>query len=187
MELQEIRKVHSGKFVDRYDAVYRTREGNEKIYEMISRNHNLKTLEDLNNPKLDAVVMAIFDESREHIVLDREFRLAAGTWVYNFPAGRIDPGGTPEEAARRELWEETGLELISLDDIIGECYSAIGFSNEKNLAVVGTARGEFRPSTSEYEEIESGWYSKAEVRELLKTQMFAGRTQAFCYCWCNQQ
>ncbi len=186
MELKEIRKVHSGKFVDRYDVYYQTREGNEKIYEMISRNHNLKTLEDLNNPRVDAVVMAIFDEKRERIVLNREYRMAAAAWVYNFPAGLIDPGETPEEAARRELWEETGLELVSLDDIIGECYSAIGFSNEKNLAVVGTARGEFRPSTSEYEEIESGWYSKEEVRRLLKTECFAGRTQAFCYLWANQ-
>ena len=51
------------------------------------------------------------------------------------------------------------------------------------MCVVGKARGEFKPSTSTLEEITPGWYTKSEVRELLKTEKFAARTQAFCYVW----
>ena len=55
-----------------------------------------------------------------------------------------------------------------------------------NLSVIGKARGEFRQSTSNVEEIEAGWYTKEEVRNLLKTERFAARTQAYCYLWANK-
>ena len=75
------------------------------------------------------------------------------------------------------------MELYEIDDIIGLSYSAVGFSNELNNCVVGKARGEFAMSTSDVEEIEAGWFSKEEVRNLLKEHRFAARTQAFCYLW----
>ena len=112
--------------------------------------------------------------------------MAAGTWVYNFPAGLIDPGEVPEQSEKRELWEETGLELYEINDELGLSYSAVGFSNEMNVCVIGKARGEFRQSTSNVEEIEAGWYTKEEVRNLLKTERFAARTQAYCYLWANK-
>ena len=132
------------------------------------------------------MVIIATDEADERILIDKEFRLAPGEWVYNFPAGLIDPGETPEVSARRELMEETGLELYEISYTIGTSYSAVGFSNETNMCVVGKARGEFKPSTSTLEEITPGWYTKAEVRELLKTEKFAARTQAFCYVWSRQ-
>ena len=116
-------------------------------------------------------------------MLNREFRLAAGEFVYNFPAGLIEPGEDPAEAAGRELWEETGLTLHHIDDWMYESYSAVGFSNEKNVCAVGTAGGTFAPSTSTEEEIEAGWYTKSETAELLKKYRFAARTQAYCYLW----
>jgi ADP-ribose pyrophosphatase len=42
------------------------------------------------------------------ILLVRQFRPAVGTVTLELPAGHIDPGETPEQAARRELIEETG-------------------------------------------------------------------------------
>lgn len=183
MEFKSIAKKEQGKFITRYDVSYETIDHENKVYEIISRNSDIKTEEDLHNKKPDAVVLIIEDESHEKLLINKEFRLAVDSWVYNFPAGLIDPGETPDEAARRELMEETGLELISIDDHIGRSYSAVGFSNEVNVCVVGTARGKFKKSTSNVEEIEPGWYTKEEVRELLKSQPFAARTQAYAYLW----
>jgi ADP-ribose pyrophosphatase len=183
MKFKGIEKKEEGKFITRYDIDYETSDGKDKVYEIISRNSSLETLEALNGNNPDSVVIIATDEKNEKILINKEFRMAVGNWVYNFPAGLIDEGENPYESAKRELWEETGLELYEIDDFIGPSYSAVGFSNEINVCVVGKARGEFKPSTSTAEEIEAGWYTKAEIRELLKTDRFAARTQAYCYLW----
>lgn len=183
MKYQGIRKIHEGKFITRYDVDYVTAEGHEKTYEIISRNRDITTLEALQNKKADSVIMILTDKDGERILVNREYRMAMAQWIYNFPAGLIDPGETPEESARRELWEETGLKLTRIDDILDNSYSAVGFSNERNLCVFGTAAGTFRESTSDVEEIVPGWYTKAQMRNLLRTEAFAARTQAYCYAW----
>ncbi len=183
MKFQKIEKRDSGKFITRYDITYQTKEKRKKIYEMISRNPNILSYEELHGDRPDAVVIVVTDDEGEKILLNKEFRLAPGTWVYNFPAGLIDEGETPEEAAKRELWEETGLDLYAVDDVLGTSYSAVGFSNEMNICVIGRAQGEIHFSTSDVEEIEAGWFTKAEISEMLKTERFAGRTQAYCYMW----
>lgn len=183
MKYQGIRKIHEGKFITRYDVDYLTEQGHEKTYEIVSRNRDLRTLEDLQNKVPDSVIMILTDESGERILVNREYRMAMAQWIYNFPAGLIDPGETPVESARRELWEETGLTLERVDDVLDNSYSAVGFSNERNICVFGAASGEFRESTSDAEEIVPGFYTRGEILELLRTQPFAARTQAYCYAW----
>ncbi len=183
MKYEGIKKGDEGKFITRYDVSYRTEDGQSKIYEIISRNSDIKTYEELHGDKPDAVVIIMTDETGERILLNREFRMAAGMWVINFPAGLIDAGETPEEAAARELREETGLEIVSIDDTMGLSYSAVGFSNEMNVCVIGKCRGEITLSDSAFEEIRAAWYTKEQVRELLKKERFAARTQAYVYMW----
>jgi ADP-ribose pyrophosphatase len=183
MEYRGIQKVHEGKFIIRYDVTYETKDGKTKVYELISRDRNVTSFEQLQMHKTDAVVLILEDESRQKILLNKEYRMAVGGFVYNFPAGLIDAGETLLESGRRELKEETGLDLLEVLDIIPDSYSAVGFSNEKNQCIVGIAGGNFQPSDSTLEEIEAGWYTKEEVRALLKTEPFAARTQAYCYAW----
>ena len=186
MKYQGIRKIHEGRFITRYDVDYVTAEGHAKTYEIISRNRDIRTLEALQNKTPDSVIMILTDEAGERILVSREFRMAMAQWIYNFPAGLIDAGETPEESAKRELWEETGLTLTRIDDVLDNSYSAVGFANERNICVFGTAAGEFRKSTSDAEEIVPGWYTKDEIRALLRTEAFAARTQAYCYAWANR-
>ncbi|RKM57730.1 NUDIX hydrolase [Butyrivibrio sp. XB500-5] len=186
MDFQYLEKREQGEFITRYNLHYKTVDNKDKTYEIISRNPDLKGFDDIRNKKVDAVVLIMHDETGEKILINKEFRMAAGAWVYNFPAGLIDPGEVPEESARRELKEETGLDIIAIDDWIGESYSAVGFSNEKNVCCVGRASGTFAKSSSTLEEIQPGWYTKEEVRDLLKKEPFAARTQAYCYAWSHK-
>ena len=185
MKYKGIRKILEGRYITRYDVDYETAEGRAKTYEIISRNRDIRTLEDLQNRKADSVIMILTDGSGERILVNREYRMAMARWIYNFPAGLIDPGETPEESAKRELWEETGLTLTRIDDVLDNSYSAVGFANERNICIFGTAAGEFRRSTSDSEEIVPGWFTKEEMRALLRTEAFAARTQAYCYAWAN--
>lgn len=183
MKLKNIEKIMEGAFITRYNLVYESVDEREKVYEMISRNKQIHTLEDLQNRKPDAVVLILHNKEGDKVLLNKEFRLAVGKWVYNFPAGLIDKGEEPAQSAARELKEETGLDLISIEDVLFNSYSAVGFSNEVNMCVVGTADGTFQQSTSTFEEIEAGWFTKEEVLELMKENEFAARTQAYCYAW----
>ena len=70
---------------------------------MISRNPDISTLSELQAKTPDSVVLIMHDEKNEKILLNKEFRLALGDWVYNFPAYLIDEGEEPIESARREL------------------------------------------------------------------------------------
>lgn len=183
MRFRKIEKKLAGKFIHRYDITYETESGQEKVYEMISRDGQIDSLERLQKKEPDAVVLIIHDESGEKLLLNKEFRLALGDWVYNFPAGLIEPGETMEQSAKRELKEETGLDLVSIDDVIGLSYSAIGFSNESNVCLLGRASGQFAKSSSDVEEIEAAWFTREQIRTLLKEGVFAARTQAYCYMW----
>ena len=59
-----------------------------------------------------SVVMLAVDEAKNpkdpDILLVRQYRHAAGRFLYELPAGRIDAGETPLAGAKRELIEETG-------------------------------------------------------------------------------
>ena len=156
MRYDGIKKIHDGKFISRYDITYTTEENKTKVYEIISRNKNITSIADLKNPSPDGVVIVVTDTKGEKLLLNK---------------------------AARELKEETGLELVSIKDTLFDSYSAIGFSNETNRVVIGMADGTFSKSTSAVEEISAAWYTKAEIRELLKNNRFAARTQAFCYMW----
>ena len=184
MKFIGIKKVHEGRFITSYNAEYETDLGNKKIYEMVSRDKNINTLEDIAKEKCDAVVLIITSTDGSRLLLNKEYRMAVGGFAYNFPAGLIDEGETPDVAAKRELWEETGLKLVSIDEILPMSFSGVGITNEKSCCVIGKAEGEFAPSTSDEEEIEARWYTKEEVSEMLKTSTaFAARTQAYCYWW----
>ena len=185
MKFNGLEKVHQGKFVSRYDLKYETEDGLAKNYEMVSRNHEMKSFDDVRSEKTEAVVLIIHNEDKSSILLNKEYRMAVGNVAINFPAGLIDPGETVEVAARRELWEETGLELYKIEQIWPSSYSAVGLTNERSEVIVGLARGEFAPSTSTEEEIEAGWYTKDEVKELLKGTNFAARTQCYCRLWAD--
>ena len=97
--------------------------------------------------------------------------------------GGVEQGENPEDAIRRELKEETGLTLTAITDVVGSACYAIGFSNESNILIIGTAEGEFAESSSAEEEIVPGWFTKEEIKTLLKTERFAARAQAYCYLW----
>ncbi|ADE13843.1 NUDIX hydrolase [Nitrosococcus halophilus Nc 4] len=74
-----------------------------------------------------AVVAAIDD--KHQICLLRQYRHAAGGFIWEVPAGKLDPGEAPFTAAQRELEEEAGV-LASHWRELGAIYSTPGFCDE---------------------------------------------------------
>lgn len=71
-------------------------------------------------------------------IMISEFRIALNKNILQFPAGKIEINETPEDAAKRELKEETGYEFTRLE-YMGYFYSAPQFSDEKFYAFWGRA------------------------------------------------
>ena len=68
-------------------------------------------LEMIRHPGASAVVPFLSDPAGDdpQILLLRQYRYAAESWLYEIPAGLLGPGEDPETCARRELAEETGI------------------------------------------------------------------------------
>ena len=51
MKFDGVKKVDEGRFISRYNLYYTTEDDKKKVYEIISRNKDIKTLEDIRNEK----------------------------------------------------------------------------------------------------------------------------------------
>ena len=185
MELKNIERVASGSHLNYYHLQYKNRLGNDKTYEMISRDNNIEKGSDLSDKESQAVILVVFNRDYSKLLLNLEFRMAVNEQVYNMPAGLIEKGESIEEASRRELKEETGLDLVTIVDILNPAYSSVGISNEKTTCVFCISDGEIGGNPEPDEEIECHWYSKEDILRLLndKNVKMAARTQMLCYMW----
>lgn len=184
MKLLELKQIHRGKFLSYYVASYLNKENKIKEYEFISRDPNLS--KDKFGENVPAGVGLVpFNKTKDKILLQAEFRLATNKVIYNFPAGLIDEGETAEEAAKRELKEETGLDLVSIEAVLPPSYASPGTSDEQMKIVICTCEGELHESCFADEEIQAKWFSKEEARELLKKAFMSVRTQMLLYMWIN--
>ncbi len=68
--------------------------------------------------------------SSQKLLLIRQYRAPIDDYIYEAPAGVMEPGESPREAAKRELIEETGYTPNELIDV-GEYYPVPGYSTEK--------------------------------------------------------
>jgi ADP-ribose pyrophosphatase len=111
-----------------------------------------------------AVVMPVDDERR--VLLVRQFRLPAQRFLWELPAGKIDPGETALQAARRELKEETGFRARKFEKL-AEFYPSPGFLAEKMTIYLATGLTAGEQTPMEDERIEIGWYTGKEIERLI--------------------
>ncbi|MEO6029567.1 MAG: NUDIX hydrolase [Candidatus Binatia bacterium] len=83
------------------------------------------------HPGASAVVPFLSDPlgDEPQILLIRQYRYAAGGYIYEIPAGRLDAGETPEHCAARELKEETGCTAEKFEPLTS-ILTTPGFTDE---------------------------------------------------------
>lgn len=177
MQFIRMEKVKDGKYLKNYELTYLNKAGREKKYEIVSRKE-LKSEADIGNKVSGLSIAAI---KGERLLLLKEFRMGINKSIYNLCAGMLEDGETIEECIARELYEETGLKVKRIIDILPASYSAVAISDTKTHIVFVEAEGEFEDHSSDNEMIEAGFYTKEEVRELLKTEEFSSRAQIIAY------
>jgi ADP-ribose pyrophosphatase len=110
----------------------------------------------IRHPGASAVVPCLDDpaDPDPRVVLIRQFRHAADGFIWEVPAGRLDPGESPEACARRELEEETGMRAQAIQRLT-TIYTTPGFTDERiHLFLArGLEPGEHRRERDEFMEL----------------------------------
>lgn len=111
-------------------------------------NGRTATFEVIRHPG-GAAVLPVLADGR--VLLIRQFRPALGGMIWEIPAGRLEPGETPEACIRRELAEEAGY-VAGRVQALGEVWSAVGFCDE-HVALFAAFDLVAVPATPEPDEI----------------------------------
>lgn len=117
-EIESAEELARGKFLKFSLLRWRDAEGAQRQWETVTRTDDH-----------GAVLIIPWLRPSNRLVVIRQYRPPADRFVYEFPAGLIDAGETPEQAARRELKEETGCTANTMT-IGSNCYTTPGMSNE---------------------------------------------------------
>ncbi len=90
-------------------------------------NNNYAFRDIVRHPGAVALLAFIDDET---VLLVKQFRTAIGKSIYEIPAGKLEKGEEPKDAALRELEEETGYKAGSIEEL-GYIYTGAGFTDQK--------------------------------------------------------
>ena len=178
-KIQKINKQTENRFLNLYDLEAKDRMGGDIHYYVSSR---AKTQNDLKintrNEKPDGVIIySIYGEKHDKVVLIRQYRYTLGDYIYEFPAGLVEPDENYHEGAIREMYEETGLKLDPIP--VAEAYqkpyfTTVGMTDESCATVYGYASGEISSKAQEdTEEIEVILADREEVKRILKEENVA--------------
>lgn len=145
------RRVYTGRVINLDVDRVRFPDGSEGELEMI------------RHPGASAVVPFLSDPQGDdpQVLLIRQYRYAADSFVYEIPAGRRDEGESPIMCARRELLEETGCTAGRVEPLI-TIHTTPGFTDEQiNLFMAWElTRGGVNRDRDEFMEVESHRLSK---------------------------
>jgi ADP-ribose pyrophosphatase len=112
-----------------------------------------------------AVMMAVDEKKR--ILLVRQYRLPAEKNLWELPAGRLDPGEKPLQAAKRELIEETGYRAKTWTKL-ASFFASPGFVQERMTIFLATDLTAGTATPMEDERIEARWFTSKELADLIR-------------------
>ncbi len=171
----EIKKQTDNRFLNLYDMKVQFRDGSQSNYYVASRSKSvdsLKAVTHANSP--DGVILyGVHGENKDRVVLVRQFRYPVDGYVYEFPAGLVEPGEDMLEAGVREMYEETGLHFTPVQTA-RPYFTTIGMTDESCGTVFGYCSGEPTNANQEgSEDIQVVLADREECKRILKEENVA--------------
>lgn len=130
-------EAYKGKRVTVEEVIYDN--GNKQIYREHVKAGNA------------VIILAITDDNK--VLMVREARSAIGKIILGLPAGKLEKGENPEEAAIRELEEETGFKANNIE-FLREVYTSCGYTDEKISIYLAKDLEKTKQNLDEDEELE---------------------------------
>lgn len=160
------RKIHTGHFSVVQDLV--RVNGNVQIYDYVDVR--------------EGVCILAVHEGR--FLVQKQYRYPVRSWQWELPGGFVDEGETPEEAAVRELKEETGYGVREIHSL-GAFYPSFGSTTERIYLFLAECGEAGKPDKEPGEAIFSQELTREEFQELIASGEFmhgAGLAAWTRYC-----
>ena len=174
-KVQNLETLAQTKFLSLYNANYINKGGNKKTWTIATRK-STEALEDQffngKEDKVDAVVILAYHKDEKKLVAIKQFRMPINNYVYELPAGLIDNNDDIISTVKRELKEETGLDLEEvIENKIGQkLYLSPGMTDESVSLVYCTCSGKISDENlEEDEDIETILLSKEDAIKILNS------------------
>jgi ADP-ribose pyrophosphatase len=175
MSVNNITTLADTKYLKIYNAEYTNKSGESKNWSIASRK-DINALKDIYfngaEGSIDAVIIVATHIDENKLVVIKQFRVPLNDYVYEIPAGLIDPGEDIESTSKRELKEETGLDMIQIDynKTKAKAYISTGMTDESAALVYCTCQGEISKDYLEPDEdIEIMLLSRQEAINLISS------------------
>lgn len=178
-EIKKVTPLTEIPHVNLYHLDVESKTGRKGHYYVASRaktENDLKIRTKKNTPD-GVIIYSLYGEKKDKVVLVRQYRYAIDSYIYEFPAGLVEPGEDYKEAGIREMKEETGLELSPID--VNPAYekpyfTTIGMTDESCATVYGYTSGEISgDGLEDSEELEIVLADREEVRRILREEKAA--------------
>ena len=129
------------------------------------------------------MIICAYHKDSEKLVIIKEFRVPINKYIYELPAGLVDSDDENfESAVKRELKEETGLDVIEIkkDLSCNQVYLSPGMTDESAAFVYCICKGEISNKFLEDDEdIEAILVSQEEAREIIKNNIISLDIRAY--------
>ena len=132
-----------------------------------------------------AVMMAIDENDR--VLLVKQFRLPAEQYLWELPAGRLDAGESPLQAAKRELREETGYDAKQWTEL-ASFWPSPGYVQEKMTIFLAQDLTEGKQEPMDDERIEIRWFDQDELARMIRSgEILDGKTLIGYFKWLDRK
>ena len=103
------------------------------------------------------------------VILIRQYRHPVNQWLWEFPAGSVDEGETPDQAARRECHEEIGLVPATVVRL-SALYPTPGYCDEEMIffRVSSLEKTDEQAHLDEDEDIEARTFDLRDARDMIR-------------------
>lgn len=177
---ESVTKLTDNPFLNLYQIDAIARDGAHFNYYFASRNDSGHIKHKTHSMQPEGMAIYALTEDGTKIVLVRQYRYPINDYIYELPAGLIEPGENASEAAVREMAEETGLTLKVYEGGAA-CFRrgfflAQGMSDESGSMIYGTVAEETgRQQLENTEDMEVVLADRKLVKKILETERITVR------------